>query len=55
MHTYTMVVIQGHRFHHEKVIDALDMHAAESHVHAANAVAADDGHVSSANVGYTDV
>jgi hypothetical protein len=49
------VIIDGHRFHHEKIIQALDVHAERAHEFATNAIAEHDGHGSALAIGFTDV
>ena len=48
------VQIGNHRFHHERVVDALDRHAERSHQYATDAIAEHDGHGSGLAVGFTD-
>ena len=47
----TLVLLNGHHFHHSQITQALDLHATQARMQAANAVAKHDGHMPNANVG----
>ena len=48
------VTINGNRFHHSEIIQALDEHAARAHEFAANAIAEHDGHGSALAIGFVE-
>ena len=48
------VKIGTHPFHHECIIDTLDVHAEGAHQCAMDAVAEHDGHASGLAIGFTD-